>query len=205
MAFNPKSVKPTPEQKAAKASYLVRCIDCRREYAERPDVARICTYCQLDRNGKMTPERQQTICREVRAGVSLRGACGLAGIPETTVHNWLRRGMEEGLGPYYDFCIMLLRAEGELEKENIQVWREQALADPTAMKEYMSRRFKTTWSEKVIVEEKKTIEVKSTLRIDEMNEEQLDALEKVLEASGERPPDDQLLLGSVVPSSEETH
>lgn len=70
----------------------------------------------------LTPEAQDAICEALRDGVPMRTAAQLAGIPERTVFEWLRRGEGFDLKPqeriYVEFlqATKLARAEGVKER-----------------------------------------------------------------------------------------
>jgi transposase len=46
----------------------------------------------MARPSKLTRQLQETICDALRKGASLVDACKLAGVAESTVHEWIARG-----------------------------------------------------------------------------------------------------------------
>lgn len=71
------------------------------------------------RPSKLTPEIAKRIIDLVRAGNFAEAAAGAAGITRQTLHNWLRRGAEEGEGPFFDFAQELEIAAGEAEAKDV--------------------------------------------------------------------------------------
>ncbi len=50
----------------------------------------------------LTPERQERLCRAIRAGAPPETAAVHAGIGKSTYYAWMRRG-ERGAGPFGEF------------------------------------------------------------------------------------------------------
>jgi transposase len=121
----------------------------------------------MGRPSKLTDERQETICEALRKGVSIEGACGLAGIDETTFYRWKKRGEEElarvenghancsvrqDQQKYVEFCKAATRAIAESEEYLVEKIREQAPKTPSAALRLLERRFPDRWSKKQTVE-----------------------------------------------------
>ena len=54
-------------------------------------------------NSKLTTEVCSKICKALKKGHSIRGACGYAGIGERTYYEWYNRGQQAKSGKYKQF------------------------------------------------------------------------------------------------------
>jgi transposase len=121
----------------------------------------------MGRPSKLTEDRQETICEALRKGVSIEGACQLAGIGESTFYSWRSRGEEEKERvreghhncqvrkeeqPYVDFLEETTRAIGESEEYLVEKIYEAAPETPNAALRLLERRFPERWSKKQKVE-----------------------------------------------------
>ena len=61
---------------------------------------------------KLTPAVQERICAALKIGVHAKHAAQREGIPERTFYEWMAKGAE-GVEPYHDFAIAVMRANGE--------------------------------------------------------------------------------------------
>ena len=73
------------------------------------------------RKTKLTPERQQTILRCVRAGLSKKAAAQAAGISEHTLYNWIVRGEKDTQGQFFEFLGSLQSVESDFELSNFDI------------------------------------------------------------------------------------
>lgn len=121
----------------------------------------------MGRPSKLTEERQETICEALRKGVSIEGACQLAGVSDRAYYKWRERGkgelqrVEEGHQncrvrkdekPYVQFFQETTRAIGESEEYLVEKIYEAAPETPNAALRLLERRFPERWSKKQKVE-----------------------------------------------------
>ena len=64
-------------------------------------------------NAKLTPEVSKKICEAIEKGHSIRGACGHAGIHESTYYAWYNRGQEVKSGKYKQFVCDVDQAKAK--------------------------------------------------------------------------------------------
>jgi len=67
------------------------------------------------RPSKLTPEVQTEIVRSLKAGSYLDVAAEFAGIDETTLYRWLKRGEKAKSGRYFEFRQAVTRAKAAAE------------------------------------------------------------------------------------------
>jgi transposase-like protein len=121
----------------------------------------------MGRPSKLTEERQETICEALRKGVSIEGACQLAGVSDRAYYKWRERGEEElrrveeghhncrvrkDEEPYVQFFQETTRAIGESEEYLVEKIYEAAPETPNAALRLLERRFPDRWSKKQKVE-----------------------------------------------------
>jgi hypothetical protein len=72
---------------------------------------------KVGRPTKCTPDTQEVVCAAIAEGLSIANACQIAGISETAINDWQRRG---GLGesPYVEFLTAMrhARVQGKLTR-----------------------------------------------------------------------------------------
>jgi len=117
----------------------------------------------MGRPSKLTEERQETICEALRKGVSIEGACQLAGVSDRAYYKWRERGkkelqrVEEGHQncrvrkdeeSYVQFFQETTRAIGESEEYLVEKIYEAAPETPNAALRLLERRFPERWSKK---------------------------------------------------------
>lgn len=81
------------------------------------------------RPSSCTPILVEKLCGYLREGNSIDDSCALAGIAESTYHNWRNWG-EAGDEPYRSFLEAVKRARAEFRSEVLRLMR-QAVADKT--------------------------------------------------------------------------
>ena len=64
----------------------------------------------MARPSKLTSEVQESIVESVEQGLTFKQAAQLAGIDETTLHRWKRKGEKAISGKFYQFCLAIKRA-----------------------------------------------------------------------------------------------
>lgn len=65
----------------------------------------------IGRPTKLTPDIQEKILTVIKLGAYRAAACDFAGITAETLRNWIRRGENEGVGPYWEFAAAIKQAE----------------------------------------------------------------------------------------------
>ena len=81
---------------------------------------------------KLTEERQDTICRYIRAGNYANVAAGCVGIDDSTFYRWLDKGKAATTGIYHDFCVAIKKAKDEAEAERVLKIRSVAMGEAPA-------------------------------------------------------------------------
>ena len=81
---------------------------------------------------KLTEERQDSICRFIRAGNYAVVAAGCAGIEERTYYNWLKRGEEAKSGIFLQFFQAVKKAKDDAEAERVLKIRSVAMGEAPA-------------------------------------------------------------------------
>lgn len=84
-----------------------------------PTNSPICTpegQSLVPHQGKISPERVETILDAMSVGANQSTAAKLAGITPNTLSNWKAKGLE-GKEPYRSFVVALEKAEAEFEVE----------------------------------------------------------------------------------------
>lgn len=72
------------------------------------------------RPSKLTPERQETICEELRSSANLTRAAAKAGIAKRTLTEWRTKGAEESEGIYADLLDATDKAIAEWEQVRVE-------------------------------------------------------------------------------------
>jgi hypothetical protein len=116
---------------------------------------------------KLTGDRQEKICEALRKGVTIKGACDLVGLDESTYYKWRNRGedelrrVEEGHANcrvrksekrYVDFFEATTRAIAESERALVENIEGAAEEDWRAALELLRRRFSDRWSKQTNVD-----------------------------------------------------
>ncbi len=65
----------------------------------------------IGRPTKLTPDIQEKILTVIKLGAYRTAACDFAGISPETLRNWMRRGENEGEGPYWELAAAVKQAE----------------------------------------------------------------------------------------------
>ena len=78
------------------------------------------------RPSKLDTTTQQKFLDAVREGLPYSTACALAGIAETTLHNWRLKGEQDPDSPYFEFLRSVKEAEAEAEAANVKRIRSAA-------------------------------------------------------------------------------
>jgi len=82
---------------------------------------------------KLTPERQDEICKYIRAGNYYEVAARCAGIDKATFYRWLEKGQAEGAPKLYrDFCDAVKKAQDQAEAERVLQIRKVGMGEATA-------------------------------------------------------------------------
>lgn len=68
----------------------------------------------MARPTKLTKQLTRTVCEHIESGMSIAGACALAGIGESTYHEWVSRGVAGDAG-FVEFAEQTARARARVE------------------------------------------------------------------------------------------
>lgn len=103
------------------------------------------------RRSALTPERQETICQLIRAGNYIRTAAAQAGLTETTIYAWSRRGQADidagnENSPHAQFHLALMRAEAQSEALRVVRIQRAGEQDWRADAWFLERRFPERWA-----------------------------------------------------------
>lgn len=80
----------------------------------------------MARPTKLTPERQEKICENIRLGMIYKRAALAAGISPSTFYSWKARGEEETSSEYSEFLETLKKAEAEGEARHLTLIEDAA-------------------------------------------------------------------------------
>ena len=87
----------------------------------------------MARPSKLTPEVEERILSAVRAGTSIAGAAGYAGIDSSTFHRWMERGDPSGTeradARFRSFRRRVEQARAEAEVRDITLIAKAAQQD----------------------------------------------------------------------------
>lgn len=102
---------------------------------------------------KFTPEVGAGICALVEEGITLQSAAAHFRVPESTVHDWLKRGRGEDADPEFaEFAAGYEAALGAIERVMVQNVVTAAAGDWKASAWWLERRRAKDYGGKVAVE-----------------------------------------------------
>lgn len=111
------------------------------------------------RNTSLTPAVQARICEALKAGNTRRAAALFGGIDERTFYEWLKRGTEPtytrggklkaGEDVYVQFVQAVTQAEADCEVWHVANVKRHATDDWRASIEWLKRRRRDEWSERI--------------------------------------------------------
>ncbi len=87
-----------------------------------------------------TPEVTGRVCEGIAQGLSIRAACSIADIHETSYFDWMRRGAE-GEEPFAKFLHAVKKARTVCEVDLVAIIRDAAPKDWRAAGWMLERRF----------------------------------------------------------------
>jgi len=96
---------------------------------------------------KLNKKRQDVIVRAIQDGVNKKNAAALAGIEYDTFNNWMKRGEDEGKGPYFKFFGLVTLAEAQCIADCEKSIKNAGVVkgDWRAAVEYLERRDPDIW------------------------------------------------------------
>lgn len=135
------------------------------------------------RRTKLTPEVQEKIVSVIRAGNYCSIATEYAGITRRTYFRWLRRGMDEGSGIYWDFAQAVQKAESEAEIRAVATIQQHMTKSWQAAMTFLERKYPERWGRKSRIQ----IETESDPReaLSDMLGLSLEEVDRTIEAIGE--------------------
>jgi hypothetical protein len=101
------------------------------------------------RKTDLTPEVQERICSALRAGNTRRASAIYGGVSETTFYRWMQEGEAAKRGAKREFREAVIRAEAECEVWHVANLKRQADGDWRASVEWLKRRRRDEWSERI--------------------------------------------------------
>ena len=99
----------------------------------------------LGRPLTLTPEVEAVFIALVKAGNFRCIAADAAGIPQRTMHRWLKRGERECDGPYHTFWQATLKAEAEAEIALVRTILMASAEDPNHAKFWLTQKHPDRW------------------------------------------------------------
>lgn len=105
----------------------------------------------MSRPTKLTPEVRETIVEAIRKGVPARHAAQLAGITESTFHNWISSGKVAKSGRFLEFLESIKRAEAEAIEAAVGSIRTAMPDDWRAAMTYLERRYPEDWARRQVL------------------------------------------------------
>jgi hypothetical protein len=90
---------------------------------------------------KFNAKRANLIIEAVRKGNFITTAAKAAGVHQTTIDSWRRKGKEAKSGKLHKFYLALEEAEALGEMDAVEDWRELRKKSPEAIKEFLRRRY----------------------------------------------------------------
>jgi transposase len=103
------------------------------------------------RKTKLTPERQATIVRLIRAGNYLETAACAAGIDRVTLREWLKRGANESEGIYAEFTDAVNEAAAMAEARSVAIIAKAAEVQWQAAAWMLERKHRHKWGRQATV------------------------------------------------------
>lgn len=133
-------------------------------------------------NNKLTPQTQARIFQAIRAGNYKNTACAWAGISETTLQNWMKKGRAatDDKDPYARFLAGLNEAIATAEVHNVAIVQKAAEKNWQASAWMLERRHPERWSRN----DKQRIEMKAEIDVDGASSK--DKLKSLLDGIADR-------------------
>ena len=152
------------------------------EGADPQDVA---IFEPKDLEEGLTLEVMNTICDLVRNGNHLSVSAGHVGLEPEVVAQWMSKGRAGKVG-YSEFYKRVLQAQAEHEARLADLWQNHFDKDYRAIRDYMSRRYPSRWSEKSRIEH--TGEGGGPIKIDigSLSEDELEDMRKMVAKLGSK-------------------
>ena len=101
---------------------------------------------------KLTRHTLDKICTALRAGNYLDVAAAYAGVPKTTLRDWLRRGANSSTGIYRQFSLAVTEAMAAAEVADVAVIAKASRAgDYRAALARIERKHPDRWAKKTVI------------------------------------------------------
>ena len=162
----------------------------------------------MGRPTKLTVELTNKICDMLRAGNYLETAAAYAGIDKATLHRWMKRGarelervqaieggaeIAEEEQMFVDFCNSIKKALAEGEVRDMVIISNAAKQDWKAAAWKLERKFPEKWGRKERLDANLThtgkdggpIQHEQQINLDKLTNEELMALERIVQKSSE--------------------
>ena len=145
------------------------------------------------RQSKLTPKLIEEAYELLKEGHYARTVSQYLGIPEGTWYRWLSEGEQEEEGLRREFREAVKRAETEAEIRNVKFIQDAAITDWKAAMTYLERKFPDRWGRRERVDANVThtgkdggpIQHEQTINLDKLSNEELMALERIVQKSSE--------------------
>ncbi len=104
----------------------------------------------MARPTKLTKSVHETVCEALKAGHSRAAAAGAAGVNESTLRRWLKRGeADDAERRFRQLCADVKRAEVECQSRCLEVLRKAALDGRWQSAAWLlERRWPETWAKR---------------------------------------------------------
>lgn len=148
------------------------------------------------RKTKLTKELIKEAEKLLRAGNYAVTVCEYLGIHESTWYKWLQEGATANQGLKRELFESVKKAESTAEIRNVNIIQKAAEDDWRAAMTYLERKFPDRWGRKERVEASiehsgkngGPIKTEQTINLDTLSDQELAALESILEKSAESEP-----------------
>lgn len=109
----------------------------------------------MARRTVLTDTLAYEVAANLEEGCSIADACALAGIAESTYHDWVRRG-DAGEAPFSEFSELTRAARAKGRREHIQAIKKAASDDWRAAAFFLERSDPANWGPKHKVQSEHT-------------------------------------------------
>jgi len=102
----------------------------------------------MGRKTKLTRKVQNAICASIRGGNYVEVSAQAAGITPQTLRNWMKRGEEEGEGPYFEFFEAVQKAKAEAQMKMVSIIEDASIDSWQAAAWWLERTDYKRWGRK---------------------------------------------------------
>ena len=129
------------------------------------------------RKTKLTPERINKLCRYLREGQTVRVACGMSGIVQSTYYRWIEEAEGQKSGKKKEFKDRIERAQCHAERRMQVVVRMAGLSgDWKAAIEWLKLQRPKDWTNRIEIIEYKKV----SINLEGCSDIELEKMEEIL-------------------------